>query len=383
VSGVEPDLAPALERAADKLERSLEGFRAAREMGVLPHVTEDGRWRFVAPLGREESALTGLPWTGGFVAGQLWLASRLPGRGRLAAEAVAVTDLLAPRADRSTTHDLGFLFWPSAVLGYRATGEIRFRELALRAAASLVQRRLSSGVLQVVGRLGDPDLRGRAIVDTLPNLVLLWWAEREGFPEAGEAARSHARVSARAFVRSDGSTVHAIRFADDATVLERATINGYAAGSTWARGQAWAILGFAAAYRAGRDAELLSAAERTARFFLDRLPADGIPPWDFDAPAGGPKDASAAAIAASALLDLADAGVGTAPELREQALGLLRALCASCLNRGEDDGILLHCCYRYPARQAVDAATLWGDFFFLDALVHAVEPGLRLDALAR
>lgn len=381
MNAAEVDLADALDHAVRRLERSLDQLRAARRRELLPHVTEDGRWRLLAPLAREESALTGLPWTGGFVAGQLWLASRLPGRGHLAAEAAAVADLLAPRARQPTTHDLGFLFWPSAVLGYRATGDARFRELGLSAAASLAKRRLPSGVIQVVGALDDAELRGRAIVDTLPNLLLLWWAEQEGFEEGGEAARAHVAVSSRAFVRSDGSTVHAIRFADDGTELERGTINGYGPESTWARGQAWAVHGLVAAFRATHDRELLAAASRTARFFVERLPADGVPAWDFDAPAGAPKDASAAAIVASALLDLADADAGTAAEWREQAVQLLQALCAACLNRGSGDGLLLHCCYRYPARQAVDAATVWGDFFLLDALMHVAEPELRLDAL--
>ena len=138
--------------------------------GLLPHVTdEDGRWGLLSPIDAEDAALTGLPWTGGFVAGQLWLARRDE-------VAAAVTELLAPRAAQPTTHDLGFLFWPSAVLGYLATGEPRYRELGLRAAASLAERALPSGVIQVIGALDDPELRGRSIVDTWPNLALLWWA---------------------------------------------------------------------------------------------------------------------------------------------------------------------------------------------------------------
>ena len=115
-------------------------------------------------------------------------------------------------------------------------------------------------------------------------------------------------------LRPDGSTFHAARFADDGTVLERGTINGAHDDSTWARGQAWAILGLAGC---GYRAE----AERAARWFLDHLPADGIPPWDFSA--DHPKDASAAAIAASALFELG---------WDDDARRLLAAL-EPCLNR--------------------------------------------------
>src|SRR5439155_7932655 len=204
------------------------------------------------------------------------------------------------------------------------------------------------------------------------NLLLLWWAEREGLDGAGAAAHAHTTASVDAFMRPDGSTCHAVRFADDGSVLERGTINGYSAESTWARGQAWAVHGLVSAYRGSGDGELRAAAERAARFFVERLPADLIPPWDFDAPAGGPRDASAGAIVASALLDLGDS---------EIALELLHALVATCLNRGDEDGLLLHCCYRHPLGRGLDCATAWGDFFLLDALVHAVSPERRPDPL--
>jgi unsaturated chondroitin disaccharide hydrolase len=336
-------------------------------------VTEGGRWELLSPLAREREALTGLPWTGGFVAGQLWLAAALTGRDDFASEAAAVTELLAPRAEQPTTHDLGFLFWPSAVLGHRATGEERYCELGLRAAGSLARRLLPAGVIQVIGELDDPELRGRTIADTFPNLLLLWWAEREGVAEAGVAARAHLAACVPAYVRPDGSTFHAVRFADDGRVLERGTINGFSADSTWARGQAWTVHGLASAWRATQDPELRAAAERTAAYFVERLPPDGIPQWDFDAPPGGPRDASAAAIAASALLELGR---------DEDAHRLLLALVAECVNHGSDDGLLLHCCYRYSVGKAVDSATSWGDFFLLDALARAAAPERRLDPLA-
>jgi unsaturated chondroitin disaccharide hydrolase len=132
------------------------------------------------------------------------------------------------------------------------------------------------------------------------------------------------------------------------------------------------VHGLVSAARATGDGELRAAAELAARWFLDRLPDGDVPPWDFDAPAGGPADASAGAIVASALLDLG---------WRAEASALLEALAGSCLNRGPGDGVLLHCCYRRPIGLGLDCATAWGDFFFLDALVHAVEPESRPDPL--
>jgi unsaturated chondroitin disaccharide hydrolase len=332
--------------------------------GLLPHVTgDDGRWQLLSPLDAEDAALTGLPWTGGFVAGQLWLAGEHD-------RAAAVTELLRPRAAQPTTHDLGFLFWPSALLGLRSTGDDCYRVLGLRAAASLAARALPNGVIQVIGPLDDPAYRGRTIVDTWPNLLLLWWAERAGLAEAGEAARAHLDATLPALLRDDGSTFHAARLADDGSVLEQGTINGFAASSTWARGQAWAMHGLAAAHRATDDYG--EEAERAARWFLGHLPPDLVPPWDFDAPAGGPLDASAAAIAASALLELG---------WEDDARRLVDTLVATCLNPGESDGVLLHCCYRQPIGHGLDCATVWGDFFLLDALQRIEAPERRLDPL--
>jgi unsaturated chondroitin disaccharide hydrolase len=334
--------------------------------GWLPHITgDDGRWVRLSPIGAEPEAVTGLPWTGGFVAGQLWLAGHH-------ADATAVTELLEPRAAHATTHDLGFLFWPSAVLGYLATSEHWYQELGLRAAASLVERALPSGVIQVIGRLDDPEQRGRTIVDTWPNLLLLWWAERQGSAEAGRVARAHLDATLETLLRPDGSTFQAARFSDDGSMLERGTANGLAPGSTWARGQAWAVHGLVSAARATGEPELREAAERAASWFLDHLPADLIPPWDFDAPPGA-KDASAGAIVASALLDLG---------WDEEGQRLLNALVGSCLNREDGDGLLLHCCYRHPIGLGLDCATAWGDFFLLDSLVHAAAADLRLDPLS-
>jgi unsaturated chondroitin disaccharide hydrolase len=333
--------------------------------GLLPHVTgTDGRWELLSPLDAEDAALTGLPWTGGFVAGQLWLAGEHD-------RAAAVTDLLRPRAAQPTTHDLGFLFWPSAVLGLAATGDNCYRVLGLRAAASLARRALPSGAIQVIGELDDPEHRGHTIVDTWPNLLLLWWAERQGMPGAADAAGAHLEATLPALLRDDGSTYHAARLADDGAVLERGTINGFSDRSTWARGQAWAMHGLASAHRAtgGYRAE----AERAARWFLDHLPDGLVPSWDFDAQAGGPLDASAGAIAAAALLELG---------WDEDAHRLLDALVAACLNPGDGDGTLLHCCYRQPIGHGLDCATVWGDFFLLDALKRIEAPDRRLDPLS-
>ena len=340
------------------LERALELARRVRPAGdELPHVTgEDGRWETISPLAEEHEALTGLPWTGGFVAGQLWLAGEHD-------RAAAVTDMLRPRAAQPTTHDLGFLFWPSAVLGLAATGDDCHRVLGLRAAASLVQRALPNGVIQVIGALDDPEQRGRTIVDTWPNLLLLWWAERQGMDGAGDAARAHLDATLPALLRPDGSTFHAARFADDGTVLERGTINGYADDSTWARGQAWAIHGLVSARtgdrrlrRGGRARRALVPRPRRRRAALGLRRAGGRPAQTHrQARSSRPRSSISA---------------GTDEARRRLAARRSR------LNPGDGDGVLLHCSYRVPRGHGLDCATVWGDFFALETLLRLEGGGL-------
>ena len=352
--------------------RSLAQLRAARERGKLPHVT-DARVELIPSLAPDETALTRLPWTGGFVAGQLWLASRVSENRQLAAEAAAVTDFLAPRAAQPDTHDLGFLFWPSAVLGHLVTGDSKHRELALRAARSLTKRVLPAGVIQVIGALDDPDQRGRTIVDTLPNLTLLWWAEHEGIARAGEVARSHVAASLRACIREDGSTFPP---SDLQTTADRGAGHGQRPGAGFylGAGQAWTICGLVSATERPATARSWPRRSEPRSFFCDRLPPGRIPTWDFDAAPGAPTDSSAAAIVASALLDLDG-------EWRDRGLELLRALVTRCLNRGKRTGCSFTAATATPWARGRLRNRL-GDFFLLDALVHAVRPEAQLDPLA-
>ncbi|RUP50755.1 Six-hairpin glycosidase-like protein [Jimgerdemannia flammicorona] len=142
------------------------------------------------------------------------------------------------------------------------------------------------------------------------NLNLLFWSAKQFTQPAWyEAAHAHALGTAANFLRPDGSTFHVVEFHDETgEVLERRTHQGYADDSCWSRGQAWAVYGFTESYRHTRDPELLRAATRAADYFIDRLPEDAVPYWDFNAPVEEgreqPRDTSAGAIAASGLLEL-------------------------------------------------------------------------------
>ncbi|MGH2351541.1 MAG: glycoside hydrolase family 88 protein [Chloroflexota bacterium] len=347
---------------------------------TFPHVTDGGRWRtWPADVyaGWDGDRWSHGNWTCGFWVGLLWLAYLRTGEARFERWARAFGELVAPRQDDQNTHDLGFVFYPSFALGHWITGDESLKAPAVRAARTLLKRFNPQGrYLQAWGPLDHPLARRSTAIDTMMNLPLLWWAARvTGEPAFAEAARAHAATSATHYLRPDGSTYHTFTFdPDTGTPLGGGTYQGASADSAWSRGVAWGLYGWALAYREHRDPTFLSAAMRAAAYFLRALPPDLVPPWDFaDADPAAPRDSSASAICANALLELGQVHPDAAQRQHFTAHGraMLEALCRGYLARGTgEDGLLGHAVYSKPHQDAVDSAVIWGDWFFLRALAH-------------
>jgi unsaturated chondroitin disaccharide hydrolase len=227
------------------------------------------------------------------------------------------------------------------------------------------------------------DWKYPVIVDNLMNLELLFWTGSHGGDTSwARIAERHALTSAKAHVRDDGSTAHVALFDPATGALERTvTWQGYADGSAWSRGQAWAIHGFTASYRRTRRPELLAVAQRTADWFIAHLPADGVPYWDFRDPSipRSERDASAAAIAASGLYDLARFGdVGAKDRYRAAADRILASLASSYVAPPSARGaILAHSTGARPAKSEVDVGIVYADYFFVEAMLR--QRGLFLE----
>src|SRR4029453_4539273 len=178
----------------------------------------------------------------------------------------------------------------------------------------------------------------------------------------------------RFLVRANGSTHHTY-YVDPDTGEGRypRTLQGFSDESCWARGQAWALYGFSLAYRHTREPLYRDVALRVAGYFLDHLPPDKICSWDliFGEEDRQERDTSAAAIAASGLLELSehcDPGDPRRHGLRHAALEILDALTEHhlCTDSGED-GILRHGVCHRPQGHGVNECCLWGDYFYLEA----------------
>ena len=374
VSEAPPAIAPTaaeidamIDRALARLDRAMPDFI---EAFPAPSSIEG----IYAPIGNIE-------WTNGFWTGLLWLAWELRGEQRYRDAATAQLPGFAARVEQGIVvdhHDLGFLYTLSSCAGFRITGDPAARAAGLHAAKLLLRRYAPvAQVIQAWGDLDDPDQRGRMIIDCNLNLPLLWWAAAEtGDRRFADAADAHVAQAARLLVRPDFSTFHTF-YVDTETGAPRfgSTHQGFADDSAWARGQAWGIYGFALAFRHTGNADYVELAAKLADYFLARLPTDGICCWDLIFTDGdAPRDSSAAAIAACGLLELADALPLSDPRRATYAAAALasaRALDDDYLAPLEgSNGILAHAVYHWPNRVGVDECCIWGDYFYLEALMR-------------
>lgn len=347
-----------------------------------PLQTSGLRWTTVGPGN----------WASGFFPGRLWFGYQATASSTLRAQAQSWQAGLGGQAANTTTHDLGFVVFDSFGNGYRLTGSDAYRQTVLAAAASL-SRRYSSKVGAVRSWNSGPT-EFKVIIDTMMNLELLLWASKHGGQRAWyDQAVSHALKTARNHVRPDGSTFHLVVY-DPTTgaVKSRRTVQGAADTSTWARGQAWAVHGFTMVYRETGDRRFLDTARRAADWYLAHLPADRIPYWDFNAPGIPvvPRDTSAAAIAASGLLELArlDPDPARSGRYLAQSRSILGRLTSPpWISMGTDsEAVLLHGTYSAPGGN-VDTGLTWGDYYLQEAMlrlrrVAPTHPALPVAAVA-
>jgi unsaturated chondroitin disaccharide hydrolase len=313
-------------------------------------------------------------WVAGFWPGMLWLAYHATRDSELRTRAEALLPSFAERLDKhiDLSHDLGFLYTLSARAAWLLTGNRQARDLGLWAARELSRRFNPRGnYIQAWGEIGREPEAGRMIVDCLMNLPLLYWASEEiGDDVYRELARLHTVSTRRYLVRQDGSTYHTF-FLDpwNGRPVGGKTCQGYADESLWARGQAWAIYGFALAAQWLDDADFLAAAQETADRFLIESPVDRTPLWDLRLPVDAPRyrDSSAGAIAACGLLRLAQ--LTGDPDYRRKAETLVKTLGVACLETEPNRQGLLKYGAQHVPEGIADEYLIYGDYFFLEALL--------------
>ncbi len=310
-------------------------------------------------------------WCEGFLGGQLWLLHTYTGDAFWREKAEHYSRLIEPRKDDRSVHDLGFLFWSTWKRWYDLTTDPALKDIVIHAGLTLSLRFKERGQY-LRSFVADESL----FIDIMMNVGIMFYAAQET-SDTGllRKASQHCLTTRKYLVRGDGSTSHEGIFnTETGEFLRQSTHQGWRDDSSWARGLTWALYGFTTAYNFTHDLRFLQTAEACANFYIERTPPHGVPPNDWDEPNPAlPYESSAAAIAASGLLDLSRAtgDAARAYAYRKYALNILETLTEPeflAIDTPGWEGILKHGMYHQRKGLGVDESVMWGEYFFLEAL---------------
>lgn len=337
--------------------------------GLFPRTYENGEVVLVDPL----------DWTSGFFPGSLWLMYELTGDAALRKYAESYTARLHDIQYYDGTHDLGFMVFCSYGNQYRILKDSVSAAAIVQASEMLISRMDPS-----VGLIRSWDFgtwNYPVIIDNMMNLEMLFWASGfTGNPKYRDVAVRHADNTIRNHYRDDYSSYHVVSYNDDGSVESRGTYQGWSDDSAWARGQAWGLYGYTMCYRETGMERYLDHARKQAAFIINHpnMPDDLVPYWDFDAPdiPHSPRDASAAAVIASALLELST--LDSTPQAKhyfDYAEKILRNLSGrEYIAAGDNNGgfILKHSVGFLPKGVEIDAPLNYADYYYLEGLKRYV-----------
>ncbi len=321
-------------------------------------------------------------WTSGFFAGSMWYMYDLTGNEKWKTLGVKYTEHLDSAKYLTWHHDVGFMINSSYGNALRVTGNEAYKEVMIEAARSLATRfRPIPGVIQSWdedrGWQGKRGWSCPVIIDNMMNLELFFEATRlSGDSSYYKMAVSHADVTMANHFRDDYSSYHVVDYDKiKGGARSHETAQGFSDASAWARGQAWAIYGYTVCYRETGDKRYLSLAENIYKYLFNhpRMPADYVPYWDFDAPdiPNEPRDASAAAIIASALYEMSTYTTNTVYKATADKIIASLASPAYLATVGTNHHFLLrHSVGSIPHGHEVDVPLNYADYYFLEALVR-------------
>ena len=362
----------------------LKGEEGTIDYTMMPRniMASDNRWH----CRRADKA----EWCGGFWPGVLWYDYEATKNEEIRQQAERFTASLeflskTPAFD----HDLGFLMFCSYGNGYRLTNNPEYKQIILDTADSLATL-FNPAVGTILSWPRNVDFYGghNTIMDNMINLEMLFWAAKNGGDKAlYDIAVKHAETTMKHHFRDDYTSYHvAVYDSVSGDFIKGVTHQGYADSSMWARGQSWAIYGYTMVYRETRDPKFLDFAQKVTDVYLDRLPEDYVPYWDFDDPAipNSPRDASAACVVASALLELQNyVDPEKSKTYTDAAKKMLTSLSSPDYRCGDlKPAFLMHSVGHKPAGSEIDASIIYADYYYIEALLRLKKLDLGKDILA-
>ncbi|SJZ70172.1 unsaturated chondroitin disaccharide hydrolase [Cetobacterium ceti] len=370
------ELFGALHEALSKIDKNSKTFidtypRAASVNNIYPGTKNGEDWD---------------DWTVGFWTGMLWLSYEVTKKSQYRKIAEYQMRAYKYRMENKihvNHHDLGFLYSLSAVAQQRITGSEVAKEVGIAAAEHLMGRFKEKGeFIQAWGDLNDPTAY-RLIIDCNMNVPLLFWAsEVTGDNKYKEIATKHINTAASVVVREDSSTHHTYYFdPETGKPLRGVTAQGFSDDSAWARGQAWGVYGFPLAYSYTKDPKFITLYKRVTNYFLNKLPEDNVCYWDlvFGDGSGEYRDTSAAAIAVCGILEMDKYLDDSDPDkkiYRNAAMAIMKSLIEKYTTKDLEysNGLLTQAVYSIPHNSGVNECNIWGDYYFLEALVRIMKP---------
>jgi rhamnogalacturonyl hydrolase YesR len=347
-------MAKSLENDKEKLPRSFVNGKLT---------TSDSRW-----------------WCSGFFPGVLWYLYEADNNAEVLRYAKEYTARVEQEKYTTDNHDVGFMIFCSFGNGYRLTGDLAYKEVINTASQSLATRYSDKVGLIRSWDFNKDKWQYPVIIDNMMNLeMLMWSAKVTGNNRFADISVSHANKTMEHFYRPDMSCYHVVSY-DTISGLphKKQTHQGFSDTSSWSRGQGWGLYGYTFMYRETKDPKYLEMAKKIADYMINhpRMPKDYIPYWDFDAPGipNEPRDASAASLMASALIELSEYVEKTlAKKYLKVAEIQLRTLATPeyTAKIGENGNFILkHSVGSLPHKSEVDVPLTYADYYYVEALVR-------------
>jgi unsaturated chondroitin disaccharide hydrolase len=351
------------------------GAQTSKTLKVIP---DDGTSPRTVPNGSKEWKFVNYKdWTSGFLPGELWYLYEATGDKKWKNEADKFSRFLTPLSvSKANDHDLGFQIFNSFGNGYRLTKNKEYKDIILKTAdtlATLFNPKVGTIQSWPHNKYGGHN----TIIDNMMNLEMLFWASKNGGnKKLYDIAVKHAETTMQNHFRPDFTSYHVLIYDyESGKKIKGITAQGYSDYSMWARGQAWAIYGFTMVYRETKDPKFLDFAHQLARVYLDRLTTeDLIPYWDFNAPGipNEPRDASAAAIVSSALIELSSftKDKNLKNEYLKKSKQMIVSLSEKYQSGDVNSAFLLHATGHKPAGTEIDCSINYADYYYLEALLR-------------